>query len=271
MKNIINLILLFFISNSMIAQTAHELRLQADENFSNGQHEEAEINYKKALEKEEEYKANYNLGNTLYNQKRYEEATEAYQKALGETTNNFVKSKLYHNLGNTYFQSKKLKESMESLKESLRLNPTDEDTRKNLSLVKQIIKQQEKQQKKQQKQDQQQGDQNKDQDQDQNKNQAQKNKEKQQEQDKKENKNQKDKDKDKDKKDKKGQKKDEEKKEDEKNKQMAQNSDSTKLDSINISKEELQKLLNAIENDDKEIQKKVRKVNSKSSKKDKDW
>ena len=253
MKNIINLLLLLLIGNFLIAQTAHELRLQADENYSNGEHEEAEINYKKALEKDEEYKANYNLGNTLYNQQRFEEATEAYQKALGETTNNFVKSKLYHNLGNTYFQTKKLKESMESLKESLRLNPTDDDTRKNLSLVKQIIKQQEKKQ-----QDQQSDDQNKDQDQDQDK------KEEQQEQDKQQEKNQEEKDKEE-------QKKDEDKNEEKDNKQMPENGDSTKLDSIKISKEEMHKLLKAIENDDKEIQKKVRKVNSKSTKKDKDW
>lgn len=255
MKNIINILLLLLISNFLVAQTGHKLRLQADELYSNGEHEEAELNYKKALEKEEEYKANYNLGNTLYNQQRFEEASEAYKKSLGETNNNLIKSKLYHNLGNTYFQTQKFEESMESLKESLRLNPTDDDTRKNLSLVKQIIKQLEQQQKQQEQKN---DDQNKDQEKDK------ENQDKQQEQDNQQDENQEEKDK-------KEQNEDQEKNEDEENKQMLENGDSTKLDSVTISKEEMQKLLNAIENDDKEIQKKVRKVNSKSKKKDKDW
>ena len=262
-KNTLSVIAFLFLTFNLPAQSGHKLRLESDKLYTREKYEDAEIKYKKALEKEEEHKANYNLGNALFKQKRYEEAAESYEKALKETSDSLIRSKIYHNLGNSYFQQKKYDKSLEYYKQALRLNPYDSGTRKNLAIVKQIIRQQQQQQQQQnQKQQQKQQNQKQQQQKDKNNKDKQDNKNKQ-EQEKKENK----------------QEQQQEQKQDKSdslknNQQQQQNlgQDSLKNipDSLKMTKKEILKLLKAIENDDKEIQKKIR-MHGKSKKRDKDW
>ena len=44
-------------------------------------------------------------------------------------------AQLFHNIGNAQLQQKKFAEAAESFKQSLRLNPTDDETRYNLALA----------------------------------------------------------------------------------------------------------------------------------------
>ena len=261
MKNIskpLILIIFMLLSFNLTAQSGHKLRLEADKLYSNEKYDEAEIEYKKALEKENELKANYNLGNSLYNQKRYEEAAEAYEKALKATSDSLTKSKIYHNLGNSYFQLKKYNKSLENFKQALRLNPSDQDTRKNLAIVKQIVKQQQQEQQQQQ---------NKKNNQQQEKQKQDKNKDKNDKNDKNDKKN------NKENKDKQQQQKNQNKQDSLKNnmqQQTAKDSLQNMPDSLKMTKSEVLKLLRAIEKEDNKLQKKIR-MRSQSKKRDKDW
>lgn len=152
--------------------------------FKKGQYREAEIEYKRALLKDSaSVTARYNLGNALYKASSYNEA-ELYFKGLGDTLKNLSRSKAsdyFHNSGNLALQQKKYQEAVEAFKESLRLEPDNFETKSNLAYAQKMLKNQQNQQQNQQNQNQDQNNQNQDQqdqqdqnqDQDQNKDQNQ--------------------------------------------------------------------------------------------------
>lgn len=100
---------------------------------------EAEIAYRKSLEvNPRSSEGTYNLGNALYKQKKFPEAAEQYQLLAGqgekmiETPEGKARlAEIYHNVGNIGMQSKEYAKSVEAYKQSLRLNPKDDETRYN--------------------------------------------------------------------------------------------------------------------------------------------
>jgi Ca-activated chloride channel family protein len=152
------LILLAWVS--LDAQPAQKYIREGNSLFQDGKFKEAEIDYRKALEKSpKSTKAAYNLGNSQYKQQNYNEASASYQRLASEPSNKNL-SQLYHNLGNSYLQAQKYNESIDAFKKALRLNPNDEDTRYNLAyamakLQQQKDKKQQEQKDKQQQQQQQ--------------------------------------------------------------------------------------------------------------------
>jgi len=207
--------------------------------------DEAERSYMKALEIDENSNiANFNLGNALYRQQNYEEASKRFKIAADGKTNKMDKARAYHNLGNSYLQQaissscpeteqKQLKESIEAYKEALRNNPNDFDTKYNLSHAINMLK------KSQDNQDDQ-GDQDKDKD--------------NQDKDKDKDKDNQDQDKDKDNQDK-------QQKDPKQNEQQQQQ----------ISREDAQRMLDAIAQDEKELLEKLQQQERKGSKKEKEW
>ena len=93
----------------------------------------------------------YNLGNAYYKLDDYETAAAQYQRGL-VTKDDKIKSKLYYNLGNTRYRLGKVDEAIDYYKETLRLNPDDDDARHNLQY---LIKLKQDPQKMKQKQDEQ--------------------------------------------------------------------------------------------------------------------
>ena len=103
------------------------------------------------------YSANFNLGNSLFRQKKYKEALEQYQKAATLTKEKKEIASAFHNVGNALMEEKNYEKSVEAYKNSLKANPKDDDTRYNLAVAQYLMKQQQKQkQQQQQKQEQQQ-------------------------------------------------------------------------------------------------------------------
>ena len=147
---LILIVLCVFISITIHAQTKHQLLRSGDASYSAGEYSKAEEAYRKAIEKEGKSQAKYNLGNSLYEQERYDEALEQYQSAINSAPNTESKSQAYHNLGNSLFNNQKLKESLEAFKQALRYRPDDLETKHNLSYAKQILKQQQQQKKQEQ-------------------------------------------------------------------------------------------------------------------------
>lgn len=126
---------------------------------------DAEVNYRKALEDNPGSSISmYNLGNTLINQQKYQEAMEQFQMATKIEKDKMKLSQIYHNAGVLLQASKEYAKAIEAYKQSLRNNPKDDETRYNLALCQKLLEDQENQD---QNQDQNQDNQNQDQQQDQ--------------------------------------------------------------------------------------------------------
>lgn len=96
------------------------------------------------------YSANFNLGNSLFRQKKYKEALEQYQKAATLTKEKKEIASAFHNVGNALMEEKNYEKSVEAYKNSLKANPKDDDTRYNLAVAQYLMKKQQEQQKQQQ-------------------------------------------------------------------------------------------------------------------------
>ena len=104
----------------------------------------------------ESYSANFNLGNSLFRQKKYKEALEQYQKAATLTKEKKEIASAFHNVGNALMEEKNYEKSVEAYKNSLKANPKDDDTRYNLAVAQYLMKKQQEQQKQEQQKQQQQ-------------------------------------------------------------------------------------------------------------------
>ena len=94
----------------------------------------------------------YNLGNALYKQGKFPEAAEQYQLLAGqgeklvETPEGKQRlSGVYHNMGNIFMNGKDYGKAVEAYKQSLRLNPSDDETRYNLALAQKLLSDQQNQ------------------------------------------------------------------------------------------------------------------------------
>lgn len=138
---------------------------------------DAEVNYRKALEVNPKSTVSmYNLGNTLSQQQKFQDAMEQYVSASSIEKDKSKLAQIYHNMGVLFQAGKDYAKAVDAYKMSLRNNPKDDETRYNLALAQKMLKDQQQEQqnqdqnqdKDQQKQDQKQ-DQNKDQQKDQKK------------------------------------------------------------------------------------------------------
>lgn len=159
MKQLIVLILVLLIwSVNLTAQSDSPLIRDGNKQYKEGKFKEAEIDYRKAMQNApKSHKGEYNLGNSLYRQNNWEEAGRSYLNSAEKMKEKDVEQKAaaLHNLGNSMLKAEKYAEGIEAYKQSLRLNPSDQDTRYNLSYAMRKLQQQQQQQ-------QQKSDQNKD-------------------------------------------------------------------------------------------------------------
>lgn len=162
-----------------------------NKHFNKGVYADAEASYKKALDKKNNMpEATFNLGDAVYEQKRYDEAAKQFQLSAQTNPDKGVKAKAYHNLGNTFLEQQKWEDAVKAYKEALKNNPKDVETKYNLAYANAKLKQQQQgggqnnkdnKDKKDDKKDQQQNQDNKDK-KDQNKDQQSKNEDKKDEQ-----------------------------------------------------------------------------------------
>jgi Ca-activated chloride channel family protein len=145
------------------AQTDRQYLRQGNKQFRAGNYADAEVSYRKALEKNDRNpQVLFNLGNSLMAQRKDSAAIVEFEKATKIETTPLRKSMSYHNMGVICQQHQMWGEAIEAYKQSLRLNPNDDETRYNLQLCKhQQKKQQQNQNQQQQKQDQQKQDEKK--------------------------------------------------------------------------------------------------------------
>ena len=96
--------------------------------------------YQEALkEQPNSPQAHYNLGECLYREKKYPQASAEFKKAM-ELSSTQLKGKAAYNLGNTLFREQKLEEALEAYKTALRWDEIDDDARYNIQVILDMLK-----------------------------------------------------------------------------------------------------------------------------------
>ena len=170
-KKYIGIVLLLLVAVSASAQKAERDYIRKGNRFfKDSVYVDAEVNYRKALEVNPKSTVSmFNLGNTLTQQNKLQEAMEQYVGATKIEKDKSNLAQIYHNMGVIFHSQKDYAKAVEAYKESLRNNPKDDETRYNLALAQKMLadqqqqqqdqeeeqKQEEKKEEQQQKQDQQ--------------------------------------------------------------------------------------------------------------------
>ena len=132
---------------SAFAQTERKAVRQGNREFKKGEFLDSEISYRSALElNPSSVKGNFNLGDALYKQEKYEEATQTFSDLSNVKIDPLNAANVYHNLGNAYFNQQKFEESVAAYKNALRNNPDDMETKYNLAQAQRMLTQQQQQQ-----------------------------------------------------------------------------------------------------------------------------
>lgn len=245
--------LIFFLNDNALAQGAGRAKVaEGNRAYAEEKFDEANDKYRDAqVDNPESPIIHFNVGDALYQKKNYEEALKSYQSAVQKSNDPKLQAQGYYNLGNTLFRLDKWQESVAAYQQALKLNPNDEDAKFNLEYVRRKIKenaekqpqeQQQQQQQQNQPQEQKNGDEQKDQKQQQEDRQQ---KEQQQEQN------------------------DQQQKEGEEQQEQQQQGQQAKAGEL--SKEEAERLLEALQNQEKEAQKKKQAQVRGRVRVDKDW
>ena len=136
--------LITFLPLTLAAQSDRQLIRQGNKQFRAGNMAEAEVLYRKAVEKNQRNpQATYNLGNALMEQRKDSLSINQLEASAKLETNPLRRAQAFHNIGVICQKHQMFNEAIEAYKESLRNNPTDDQTRYNLELCKRQQKQQE--------------------------------------------------------------------------------------------------------------------------------
>lgn len=222
LKNLAFLVF-FLVSVSLNAQTDKKFIRKGNREYDKNKYPESEISYRKAIDNNKQSPdAIFNIGDALYKQNKFEEAGKQFVENTNQNDDKIKKSAGLYNLGNSFLKANKLEESIDAYKNSLKLHPDNMEAKYNLSYAQDLLKKQQDQQKQQQ-------------------NGQDKNKDKNKQDPKKDPKDQNDKNND--------QQKDQDNKDQDKKDQNQKQQ---------ISKEDAERLLNSLANDEKNVQEKVK-------------
>ena len=148
---------LLLITSLSYSQSKKKFIKEGNKLYNDSSYNMAEMKYRKSLEKDQEYfNASFNLADAVYKQERYDESTSFFESLKDNARNEKELAYINHNLGNSLLKENKIDLSIEAFKNSLRLNPDDEDTRYNLAYAQKMKQQQDQKDQQQDQKDQQQ-------------------------------------------------------------------------------------------------------------------
>ena len=256
MKKILFIMMLLLAGVPALAQPdRHDVR-RGNRSFAKGQWSAADISYRKALMADStSVAANYNLASVQYRQEDYQGAAQSLQRIQQTAPSTEHGADYYYNVGDVALQAKDYKTAVEAFMQSLLRNPGD--LKENFIYAKKMLEnQQQNQDQNQQDQNQDQQDQNQDQQQQQDQNQ---NQDQQQDQD--QNKDQQDQQQDQ-------QQNQQDQQQDQQQEQQPQEARGE------LSPQQAQQILQAMQDQEKQTQDKVKKEKAavfKSRQKEKNW
>jgi len=249
MKFLIQMFVLLMAGSLWVsAQNDRKVIRQGIKAYEKGDYSDAEVQFRKAGDLNgESFIADYNTGAALYKQEKYEETAKQFESLAQSGTDPQKLAKVWHNMGNSLLEGEQYQASIEAYKNSLRLNPGDMDTKYNLAYAREKLKEQ--QQQNQQNQDQQQNQQNQDQQQNQQNQDQQQNQQNQDQQQNQQNQDQ------------------------QAQQQDEQQGDQQQARPQEISKEDAERMLSAIQQKEKDVKEKVDKEKATVAKvkTEKDW
>ena len=253
MRNIFIILLIIIIAPGAFAQKERKFVREGNGYYADGLKDttkldtisfgKAEVAYRRALQiKPDDFHWQFNLADALYKQNKPDQANTEFEKLVEVTKSPAEKAMVYHNMGNSLLAQKKFDPSIDAYKKALRITPNDPETKYNLAYAMKMKKKDQEQKKKDQ-------DKNKDQDKDK-------------------------KDQNKDNKDQNKDQKQDKNKQDQNKDQQNKDQQQQPQPQNKISKQSAEQMLQALENDEKQTQEKVKKaqaVKTERSKVEKNW
>ena len=232
---ILGVILLAIGVSGVMAGPAEDAVQTGNDAFSQGQYDEALAQYQiSETESPESPKLDYNIANLMHEMGKYEEALDRYNGAL-DTQEAGLHANIHYNMGNTYYRMGDYTKAINSYTKALEANPDDMDAKLNLELARKMLK------------DNMQPNENKDQEQKQKQEQEQKEQQQQQQNEQEKQEQQKEQD----------QQSDQQQQSEQQDQQQdgSQQPDKPK----EISKEDAERILNALKDDEQDVQKKIKR------------
>ena len=222
--------------------------------YREGEHESALLRYREAEDLDSTSAVpHFNAGDAFYRLGRFGDGARKFLKSA-ESPDDSVAAMSYYNLGNSIFKTGDLESAAEAYRRALLIRPDDEDAKYNLELALKMIEQQEQNQQQQDQQQQQQDqDQQDQQDQEQGKQQDDEQDQQQQDQDQQDQQEQQD-------------------QQDQQEQQGQQDQQQDRQQPGEISQEDLERILAAIESSDRDAQAEMLKKTSRRRRvSGKDW
>ena len=139
-SNVLHLLFLTFTVSLNCQSDPNNLVFNGNKESMKQNFTKAEVEYRKAISKNEiQNKASHNLGNLFFENKNYDEAIQEYFKTQKNSQIDLEKHSAFHNLGNTYMKKKDYAQAVEAYKNALRNNSEDDETRYNYALAKKFL------------------------------------------------------------------------------------------------------------------------------------
>ena len=152
-RGVSTLWLAFFAIAALQAQSTHRLLRKGDRQYDLENYKESEKQYREAADRHYgDPRALYNLGNSLYQQGKWEDAATRFEQSAKAAPTGPQKADALHNLGNAYLKQQKYPEAITAYEQSLRIRPGDADTKQNLQMAKKKLKEEQQRQQQQQQQ-----------------------------------------------------------------------------------------------------------------------
>lgn len=118
--------------------------------YHEGRYDEAHRKYLEALRAAPDSPViRFNDANALYQTDEFARAADAYRGAIeaaDDTTADALDARAWYNLGNAFFRQQQVEDALEAYKEALRRDPADTDAKHNLEVALQQLQQQRQQQ-----------------------------------------------------------------------------------------------------------------------------
>lgn len=142
----------WLIATTLNAQSVyHEQLRKGDKAYLHDHYQRAEEHYRKAADSQyADPIAVYNLGNALYQQGKWEDASKRYEQAAQGMSLPAEKADALHNLGNAWMKQHAFDKAIKAYEESLRNRPADPETKQNLQMAKKKLAEQQQEKKQRQ-------------------------------------------------------------------------------------------------------------------------